>query len=107
MNNFHDVTIFSGTQPVTTASRLEIAANIPFLRDVLSSQNLCDGCKENTSLVFAEEDEETLKGTFDHLPLSHFNSGFQKNLSIFLREKAESERNCAGEMNRIDDLTFS
>ena len=99
MNNFQDVRIFSGTKPVTTASRLGIAANIPFLRDVLSSQNLCDGCQENTSLVFAEEDEETLRETFDHL--SDFNSGFQKKLSLFLREKVE--RNFGGEKNRTDD----
>ena len=87
MNNFHDVTLFSGTKPVTTGSRLEIAANVPFLRAVLSSQNLCDGCKENTALVFAEEDEDTLKGTFGHL--SHLNSGFQRKFTTFLHEKRD------------------
>ena len=106
MSNFHfpDVTIFSRTKPVTTASRLEIAASVPFLRDILSSQNLCDGCKENTALIFAEEDEETLKETFTPHSLSHFNSEFQRKFSIFLREKRETspptlrvERNCSGE----------
>ena len=104
MTNFHDVTIFSRTKPVTTASRLEIAANVPFLQDILSSQNLCDGCKENTVLVFAEEDEETLQETFNRL--SHFESGFQRKFCLFLRERRERspspptlrvERNCSGE----------
>ena len=102
MNTFQDVTIFSGTKRVTTASRLEIAANIPFLRDVLSSQNLCDGCKENTALVFAEEDEDTLKATFGHL--SHLASGFQREFSKFLRERDSAD---AGEKNRIDDLMLT
>ena len=87
---------------MTTASRLEIAASVPFLQDILSSQNLCDGCKENTVLVFAEEDEETLQETFDRL--CHFESGFQRKFSLFLRDRRERspptlrvERNCSGE----------
>ena len=93
---------------MTTVSRLEIAATIPFLKDVLSSQNLCDGCKENTVLVFAEEDEDTLRGTFSQLV--HLNSGFQRNFSTFLRENkeaaAERKRKIAdaGEKNRIGYL---
>ena len=87
MTSFHDVTIFSGAKPVTTASRLEIAAKVPFLRDVLSTQNLCDGCRENITLVFAEEDEDTLRGTFADLSL--FNAGFQGKFSTFVREQME------------------
>ena len=62
----HNVHIYQGSQLVTTASRLELGAQSPFLRDLLTSQNICDGCTEPTAIIFPREDEaeNTLREAF-------------------------------------------
>ena len=74
MKTFHDVLIYSGSRYVTSGSRLEIAAKNPFLGHIISKQNDCDRCKEDTVLIFAEENDTILKEAFDLL--SHFKSSY-------------------------------
>ena len=74
MKTFHDVLIYSGTRFVTSGSRLEISAKNAFLGDIFAKQNDCDRCKEETVLIFPEEDVTILKEAFDLL--SHFKSSY-------------------------------
>ena len=77
MKQFHDVEIYAGTVLAATASRLELGANNEMLRGIMSQVTLCDGCREPLVIILAEEDETTVRDTFDRL--SHFKS----ELSIF------------------------
>ena len=76
MSRLQDVTIYRGRNVVATASRLELGAKSPFLLELLSSIKICDGCKDQTVLVFPEEDEDedNLKEAIKQL--SHFSRGF-------------------------------
>ena len=73
MKKFHDVKIYAGPQVATTASRLELAANNPFLRQIFSEMNFCEGCREPLVIIFPDEDKSTLREAFDKL--SQFKSG--------------------------------
>ena len=73
MKKFHDVKIYAGTEVATTGSRLELAANNPFLRKIFSEMNFCDGCREPVVIIFPDEDKITLREAFNKL--SHFKSG--------------------------------
>ena len=74
MSKFHDVSVYAGTKLATTASRLEIvgllmesgATNL-FLGRLLAGQGDCQHCKEATTLIFPEEDEDTLREAFRRL----------------------------------------
>ena len=57
-----EVNIFAGTakEPVFTISRIEIAAKSVFMYQLINSLNICDGCGETISIIFAEEKKETL-----------------------------------------------
>merc|ERR1712098_979870 len=57
-----DVNIFAGTakEPVVTISRIELAAKSAFMYQLINSLNICDGCGETISIIFAEEKKETL-----------------------------------------------
>ena len=77
MKLFHDVEIYAGTVLAATASRLELGANNEMLRGIMSQVTLCDGCRQPLVIILAEEDETTVRDTFDRL--SHFKS----ELSIF------------------------
>ena len=52
-----DLCIYRGSPLVLTTSRLEIGDKSKFLHSLLSSQQLCDGSRETTTLIFPEEDE--------------------------------------------------
>ena len=73
MKKFHDVKIYAGPEVATTASRLELAANNPFLRQIFSEMNFCSGCEEPVVIIFPGEDKNTLREAFHQL--SHFKSG--------------------------------
>ena len=73
MNKFHDVHIYAGPEVATTGSRLELAAKNPFLRQIFSERNHCDGCEEPVVIIFPDEDKNTLREAFD--TLAHFKSG--------------------------------
>ena len=64
MKKFHDVEIYAGTKLATTGSRLELAANIPWLRQIFSEMNFCDGCRDPLGIIFADEDETTVRDAF-------------------------------------------
>ena len=75
MKKFHDVQIYAGTEVATTGSRLELAAKNPFLWEILSEMNYCEGCREPLVIIFPgpDEDKNTLREAFHEL--SHFKSG--------------------------------
>ena len=73
MKKFHDVQIYAGTEVATTGSRLELAAKNPFLREIFSEMNYCEGCREPVVIIFPDEDENTLREAFD--TQAHFKSG--------------------------------
>ena len=73
MKRFHDVKIYAGPEVATTASRLELAANNLFLRQIFSEMNFCEGCREPVVIIFPDEDKSTLWEAFDKL--SQFKSG--------------------------------
>ena len=73
MKEFQDVQIYAGTEVATTGSRLELAAKNPFLRQIFSERNYCDGCREPVVIIFPDEDVNTLREAFD--TFSHFKSG--------------------------------
>ena len=75
MKKFHDVQIYAGTEVATTGSRLELAAKNPFLREIFSEMNYCEGCREPLVIIFPgpDEDKNTLREAFHEL--SHFKSG--------------------------------
>ena len=73
MKRFHDVKIYAGPEVATTASRLELAANNLFLRQIFSEMNFCEGCREPLVIIFPGEDKNTLREAFD--TLAHFKSG--------------------------------
>ena len=73
MKRFHDVKIYAGPEVATTASRLELAANNLFLRQIFSEMNFCEGCREPVVIIFPGEDKNTLREAFGKL--SHFKSG--------------------------------
>ena len=73
MKKFHDVKIYGGRELATTGSRLELAANSLFLRQIFSQLNHCEGCREPVVIIFPEEDHNTLREAFGKL--SHFKSG--------------------------------
>ena len=64
MKKFHDVHIYAGTQVATTGSRLELAAKYPFLRDIFSEMNYCEGCREPVVIMFPDEEENTVREAF-------------------------------------------
>ena len=84
MERFHDILVYAGTQPATTASRLEIGASSDFLRSLLSSLKDCDGCSEPTVLIFPGEDINTVRAAFDSL--SHYKSGLSIIKSKYSKE---------------------
>jgi len=57
-----DVNIFADTakEPVGTISRLELAAKSSFMYQLINSLNMCDGCGDSISIIFAEEKKETI-----------------------------------------------
>ena len=57
-----DVNIFADTakEPVVTISRLELAAKSSFMYQLINSLNMCDGCGDSISIIFAEEKKETI-----------------------------------------------
>ena len=72
MKKFHDVEIYAGTKLATTGSRLELVANNPFLRQIFSAMRFCDGCRDPLGIIFADEEENTVRDAIDIL--SHFKS---------------------------------
>ena len=72
MKIFHDVKIYSGAVLATTGSRLEIGAKNKFLRQIFSGLADCATCREPLAIIFAEEEESTLREVFNKV--SHFNS---------------------------------
>ena len=67
---FHDVEIYSGSVLATTGSRLEIGARNKFLLDIFTGLADCARCREPLAIIFAEEEENTLREVFNKL--SHF-----------------------------------
>ena len=70
MKIFHDVKIYSGAVLATTGSRLEIGARNKFLLDIFSGLADCATCREPLAIIFAEEEESTVREVFNKL--SHF-----------------------------------
>ena len=95
---FHDVHIYAGAELATTGSRLELAAKNPFLRQIFSERNHCDGCEEPVVIIFPDEDKNTLREAFSKL--SHFKSGLSiiqskyyinsKDLKLLFKYKSRS-----------------
>ena len=56
---------------------MPMKANNKMLLGIMSQVTLCDGCRQPLVIILAEEDETTVRDTFDRL--SHFKS----ELSIF------------------------
>ena len=76
MKKFHDVEIYSGSVLATTGSRLEIGARVKFLMEIFSDLADCSRCREPLAIIFAEEEENTLREVFNRL------SNFKSALSI-------------------------
>ena len=76
MKKFHDVKIYSGTVLATTGSRLEIGAKNNFLLKIFSGLADCATCREPLAIIFAEEEENTVREVFNRL------SNFKSALSI-------------------------
>ena len=70
MKKFHDVEIYSGRVLATTGSRLEIGARVKFLMEIFSDLADCARCREPLAVIFAEEEESTVREVFSKL--SHF-----------------------------------
>ena len=95
MKKFHDVKIYAGTKLATTGSRLELAAKNPWLRQIFSEMNFCDGCKDPLGVIIADEDETTVKDAFKS-GLSIIQSKFYLNFIISILYKNHS-RSSEGE----------
>ena len=70
MKKFHDVEIYSGSVLAATGSRLEIGARNMFLLEIISGLADCATCREPLAIIFAEEEENTLREVFNKF--SHF-----------------------------------
>ena len=58
MDKFQDVSIYLGSSEVMKSSRLEVAVKSPFLHTLISSLNMCDGCREPVVFIFPEGDQD-------------------------------------------------
>ena len=68
-----DVNIYCGQDtkvPVFTISCLELAAKCPMIKKLLLSLNMCDGCQSPVSIIFAEEDRDTVVAVMSQM--THF-----------------------------------
>ena len=57
-------------KPVFNISCLELAARCPIIKKLLLNIRICDGCSGQYSIIFADEDKDTLRAVFS--TLSHF-----------------------------------
>ena len=74
MNTYHDVNIYLGTELATSSTRLEVASSSSVLHHLIASMNICDGCREPTSIIFPSEDE-TMNSLQDVFKSMIFNPG--------------------------------
>ena len=95
MKKFHDVEIYAGKKLATTGSRLELAANNPWLRQIFSEMNFCDGCKDPLGIIIADEDENTVRDAFK-TGLSIIQSKYYNNIMFSILNKNHS-RSSEGE----------
>ena len=67
------VNIYCGSQSdiVFSISMLELSAKSKVMRNILGSMSVCDGCREPVSIIFAEEDRETVQCVMNQI--AHFN----------------------------------
>ena len=56
--------------PVFTISCLELSAKSPALRELLLNLNMCDECQSPVSIIFADEDQQTVVAAMSQM--THF-----------------------------------
>ena len=81
-----DIAIYCGQDPVFTISCLEVSAKSPLIRQLLRTLNLCDGCdgcNSQLSIIFAEEDRDTVVAAMSQM------THFKKNGLTIIRGKLQ------------------